>query len=65
MTMRKLYLRNRRTGKRYAVLGIDTASGMMTLKGEFAKFTEVYNVPRLKELGYVLEMIEEDQDAVE
>lgn len=59
----KLYFRNVKTGKRYAVVRIDKTANTVTLKGEMAEFTEPYDKERFKRMGYVLE--KETEDAVE
>lgn len=60
--MTTVYLRHTKTGKRYQVVSLNKADGKITLKGEHAEFTESYDPPRFKQLGYVLE--KDDPDAV-
>lgn len=59
--MPKLYFRNEKTGKRYEVVKLDKAAGVVVLKGTIATFTEAYDKDRFKRMGYVLER----DDAVE
>jgi hypothetical protein len=61
--MTTVYLRHAKTGKRYKVVALDKTAGTITLKGENAEFTEPYDPPRFKKLGYTLE--KDDPDAVE
>lgn len=48
----KAYLRNTHTGTEFEVVGFDRASGEITLKGEFAPFTEKFDKEQFKALGY-------------
>jgi hypothetical protein len=48
----KMYLRNTHTGTEFEVVGFDRATGEITLKGEFAPFTEKFDKERFKALGY-------------
>ena len=61
--MPNLYFRNVPTGRRYKVLGLDKARGVIILQGPNAKFEEPYDKARFERLGYVLE--KETDDAVE
>lgn len=61
--MTELYFKNTKTGRRYKVIRIDKEKGEITLKGEYSEFTEPYDKERFKRLGYVLEKIEETEDA--
>lgn len=50
--MSKLYFENIKTKKRYEVVKLDRERGEITLRGEYAEFTEPYSVERFKKLGY-------------
>lgn len=58
----KHYFRNTRTGLRYEILGHDKETNTVTLKGDYAVFTEPYDVQRFKKLGYVYEEGEDDAE---
>lgn len=60
--MAKLYFRNEKTGKRYAIVSMDKDTNTVVLRGEHAEFTEKYDKERFKKLGYILE--KEAADAV-
>ncbi len=53
--MAKLFFKNVKTGKRFEVVSLDQEAGEITLKGEYATFTEKYSKERFKEMGYVPE----------
>jgi len=59
--MAELYFRNTRTNRKYKVVRIDKEKGEITLKGEYAEFTEPYDKERFKALGYVLEKVEQQE----
>lgn len=61
--MAELYFRNTKTQRRYKVIRIDKEKGEITLKGEYSEFVEPYDKERFKRLGYVLEKVEEKEDA--
>lgn len=58
--MVKLYFRNVKTGKQYEIVRMDKEKNEVTLRGETAEFVEPYDKERFKELGYVLERVDED-----
>ena len=59
--MAELYFRNTRTNRKYKVVRVDKEKGEITLKGEYAEFTEPYDKERFKALGYVLEKVEQQE----
>lgn len=59
--MAELYFRNTRTHRKYKVVRIDKEKGEITLKGEYAEFTEPYDKERFKALGYVLEKVDQQE----
>tara|TARA_R110000868_G_scaffold261331_3_gene519428 strand:+ start:6260 stop:6448 length:189 start_codon:yes stop_codon:yes gene_type:complete len=61
--MAKLYFRNQKTNKRYEVVRMDKEKNEVTLRGETAEFVEPYDKERFKQLGYVLERVDEDEMA--
>lgn len=58
----KLYFRNQKTNKRYEVVRMDKAEGVVVLRGAHAEFTEPYDKENFKRMGYILEK-EETEDA--
>lgn len=62
--MTKVFFKNEKTGKKYEVVKLDKENSQVTLRGEYAEFTEPYDKERFKKLGYVL-VKEEEPDAVE
>jgi len=63
----KLFFENKDTHKRYEVLSIDnsTKPPILLLKGEVAKFTQVYDKSLFERLGYALEKVEVEEPAGE
>lgn len=50
----ELYFENVKTKKRYKVVKLDKEAGEITLRGEYAEFTEPYSKERFQKLGYKL-----------
>lgn len=59
--MAKFYFRNTKTNKQYEIVRMDKEKNEVTLRGETAEFVEPYDKDRFKQLGYVLERVEEDE----
>lgn len=57
--MIKVYFKNEKTGKKYEVVKLDKEKSEVTLRGEYAEFTEPYDKERFMKLGYVL--VKEEQ----
>lgn len=57
----KLFLKNTQTNRRYEIVHLDKGAGKVTLRGESGvEFVEDYSKDRMKDLGYTLEKMEED-----
>lgn len=52
--MAKLSLYNESTDKTYEVVRFDKETGMITLKGPNAEFSEKYDADKFRRMGYVL-----------
>jgi hypothetical protein len=64
--MTDLYFHNAKSGRKFKVVSLDKEKGEITLKGEYAQFTEKFDKERFKALGYQLikeEPKEEHEDA--
>lgn len=51
MTM-KLYFKHTATGKMFEVIGLDKATNMIELRGDYAPFKLEYSKERFLEMGY-------------
>lgn len=61
----KVYFKNKNTGKKYEFIRLDKEKGEITLKGQYAEFTEPFNKARFEELGYEMVREEVPDDAPE
>lgn len=61
----RVYLVNERSGRKFRVIARNKDEGTITLKGEFAEFTEKFDATRFKALGYKVEKVEEDEEELE
>jgi hypothetical protein len=61
--MANVYLVNTKSKRKYRVVRVDKEKNEVTLKGEYAEFTETFDKTRFKSLGYELVKEEEHEDA--
>ena len=61
----KPFLINETTGRKFEVIALDKEKGEITLKGEYAQFTEPFDLERFARLGYKRTKIEVPDDAPE
>ena len=47
-----VHLRCKRTKRVYRVVGVDPDTKIVTLRGKLGTFTEPWDPPKLKEIGY-------------
>lgn len=52
--MTKLRLHNKRTGRSFEVVRFNKETGMVTLRGPNAEFSEKFDAEQFKRMGYVL-----------
>lgn len=62
MAQQQLFFVNKKSGRRFRVVSLDKEKGVITLKGEFAEFTERFDKERFKALGYDLVKHEEEDE---
>jgi ribosomal protein L15E len=63
----KSFFVNKASGKKFEVINVDAEKGEITLKGEYAQFTEPFSRERFKALGYrpVVEEVPDEDEIVE
>ena len=62
--MVRVFLKNMGSGKEFEVIGRDKEAGTITLKGDYAQFTEKFDKDRLKEAGYEMVTREDGSETI-
>lgn len=58
----RIYFRSTKTGKRFEIINLDKENAQITLRGEYATFTEKYDKAHFQRMGYVLEREQQEED---